>query len=314
MRGIGRFSDETREKIKAAAVEINYVPNKKAANLRSGKVSEVGLLIQDVSNPFNAELTSGVVRVLEQAEHLVYLLDADEDTTRQHRLVQSIIETGVCGLIWHPAVQTHSETIDLIKRADLVTTTALRPIENEGFDYVGVNDYQVSKEACSHLVENGHTQIGFLGGQTGAIESSTQFAGYAAALDAAGIKLNWDYCFPCHADKKSAFQGMSKLLKASPELTAVVCYNDVVAFGAYYSLLGTERIVGKDFALVGCDDIEDATLMTPSLSTVSVSPKTIGQNLAETLLKRLKQPRRKLQTIELEPSLIIRGSSGFRLI
>jgi len=313
MRGIGRISEDTRKKVKETARKLNYQPNKIAASLRSGEVSQVGLLVQDISNPFNAELASGIVRVLEAENHLVYLLDADEDATRQHRLIESIAYSGVCGLIWHPATHTYKKTVQFIEKAALTTTTALRPVANSKFDYVGVNDFGVSQEACAHLIANGHRSIGFLGGERGVIESSTQFAGYVSALEAAGRPLEKDLCIPCHADKKSAHDAMLKLLGRSNDLTAVVCYNDVVAFGAHYALLSSDRQVGRDFALVGCDDIEDATLITPSLSTVSVSPETIGQMLAKTLLERLKDPSGTIQALELEPSLVVRGSSDFKL-
>lgn len=313
MRDAGRISKDTRAKVKASARKLNYMPNKMAANLRSGEVKQVGLLVQDISNPFNAELASGVVHVLDAADHLIYLLDADEDGLRQHRLIESIVQSGVCGLIWHPAIHTDSRTIDFILKAGLATTTALRSLPDEQFDYVGVNDLNVSREACSHLIKNGHRFIGFLGGERGVIESTTQFSGYTSALEAAGLPLNLDYFSPCHADKKSAHDSMLQLLEASSELTAVVCYNDVVAFGAHYALLSSGRKVGEGFALVGCDDIEDATLMTPSLSTVSVSPHAIGQMLAKTFLERLKNPSMAVQILELEPSLVMRGSSDFKL-
>ncbi|MER8608081.1 LacI family DNA-binding transcriptional regulator [Mesorhizobium sp. M1233] len=313
LRGAGRISVGTRESIKAAAQALNYVPNKHATSLRSGMTREIGLLVQDVSNPFNAELTAGVASVFEETSHLIYLLDAVENVDRQQRLIESIVQSGVCGLLWHPARATPETTVDFVKEAQLPTVTALRSFPGEPFDHVGVNDFQSSQDAARHLISRGHRHVGFLGGQEGVLDRSTQFAGYISALYEAGIEVDRDYCEPCATDKRSARNAMLNLLNRAPQLTSVMCYNDVVAFGAMFALASEGKVVGKDFAVVGCDDIADAALSIPSLTTVAVSPYKVGIELARALLVRLDEPERDHRSLILGTSVVVRDSTSFIL-
>jgi LacI family transcriptional regulator len=313
IRGTGRLSQKTRDKVLAVAEALSYVPNKQAVGLRSGTSREIGLLIQNISNPFNAELTAGVASVIEKAGYLIYLMDAGEDLEKQQRLIQSIVHSGANGLIWHPARQTPEETVNFVRDAQIATVTALRPFAGEPFDYVGVNDFQSSQDAGRHLVKKGHKRIGFVGGEAGVIESSTQFAGYASALLEAGIAVHRENCEPCHNDKRSARDATLILLERCPDITAVMCYNDLVAFGAMYALSSLGKAVGREFAVIGCDDIEDAALSTPSLTTVAVSPYKIGIELASALLSRMANPHKEARSTVLRTALIVRDSTAFNV-
>ena len=106
LRGSGRISQQTRDKVLKAVKAVNYVRDSRAAAMRSGQFREVGLLIHDISNPFNAEVLAGVTHLLEQHDYLVYVLDARDDVTRQRRYLEMLVGHARGGLIWVPAQHT----------------------------------------------------------------------------------------------------------------------------------------------------------------------------------------------------------------
>lgn len=114
MRGTGRISDETREKVLNAARKLHYLPNSRAAAMRSGENREIGFVINQLSNPFNAEVVGGVVDLLETEGYLVSIVDTRDDPERQKRQLQSFIQHGRGGLLWVPAADTSQETFDML--------------------------------------------------------------------------------------------------------------------------------------------------------------------------------------------------------
>jgi len=312
LRGVGRLSKKTRSKILKSAETLKFQPNKRAVGLRAGSSNEIGLLIHDIANPFNAEMAAGITSVIEDTGNLLYLLDANEDSERQHKLILSVVQNSAAGIIWCPARNTPIETIELLQSSKLNVVTVLRPLLDAKFDHVGVDDFHGSQDAVNHLVKLGHINIGFLGGDP-AFKSSKQLGGFVAGLYQAGIKAQDDHWYSCEPNIAEAMNAMIKFHKKKPNMTAVVCYNDTVAFGANFALsrLGIE--VGKEFAVVGCDNITEAELFQPPLSTVAVSPSRIGAEAARLLATRNLSPKEEPRSVIFPTGFIARASSDFSL-
>lgn len=307
MRGTGRISEETRQKVQRAAKQLHYVPNSKAASMRSGENREIGFVINQFSNPFNAEVVSGAVSLLESEGYLVSILDTRDDAVRQSRQLEAFIRNGRGGLLWVPALDTPSETCELLRAQGIPTVTFLRPVEPR-FDHVGIRNADATATATNYLADLGHRHIGYLGGSGMAQVRQARIEGYERTL--AARQLAAPIIWPSADNKRAGSDAMLELLDRHPELTAVVCNGDMVALGACFALLRSGKQPGRDVSVVGFDNIEDASVATPALTTLAVSPMKLGERLARTMLDRIKDPEMPVMVSEASAELVVRETTG----
>jgi LacI family transcriptional regulator len=133
--------------------------------------------------------------------------------------------------------------------------------------------------------------------------------GYKAALEEAGIAYDDRLLFTADPTRQGGHDMMTRLLDASDGITAAVSYNDLVAFGALSALGERGLRAGKDFALMGFDNVLDAAHSNPPLSTVDIRPSELGEHAAALLLARIAKPGRARQRYLAEPRLVLRQST-----
>lgn len=288
LRGTGRISDKTRKRVLDAAQKLNYVPDARAVAMRSGVSREIGLAIHEIANPFNAEVMSGVCDLLDSEGYFVSVLDSRDSADRQRRHLEAFIRSSRSGLIWVPAADTPPEAQALLAAHHMPTVTFLRRPEASPFDHVGIEDEAALAAAVNHLADLGHQNIAYLGGIASYGVRVERLAGYRRALGERSpfAPLAWD----CEDNKRAGLDAMIALHQAHPDVTAVVCNGDMVAIGASQGLLRMGLRPGPDLSVVGFDDIQDAAVTTPPLTTMAVKPYQLGRRLARTLLDRIADP------------------------
>lgn len=309
LRGTGRISEKTREKVLKATKKLHYVPDSRAASIRSGENREIGFVINQLLNPFNAEVVSGVVALLEAEGYLVSILDTRDDAIRQGHQLEAFIRNGRGGLLWVPATDTPQETFDMLRAQRTPTVTFMRPSGHE-FDHLGIRDADATAAATTHLLNLGHKHIAFLGGTDLASVRRARIAGFQNTMASRG--LNGDVVWPCEDNKRGGMDAFFALNKHHPEVTAVVCIGDMVALGACLALIRMGLRPGVDVSVMGFDNIDDAALATPSLSTMAISPMQMGAQLAHLLLERIRDPDLPIRYAEVSAELIIRETTGPR--
>lgn len=307
MRGTGRISEKTRAKVLKAAKKLHYLPDSRAASMRSGENREIGFVINQLSNPFNAEVISGVVELLEAEGYLVSILDARDDALRQAAHLEMFIKHGRGGLLWVPAMQTPQETFDMLKAHRVPTVTFLRNLNND-FDHVGIRNAEATETATRYLLELGHENIAYVGGTEMSAVRRDRIAGYRKAI-ASGTNAP-PVIWPSEDNKLAGAAAMSNLRLMHPDVTAIVCNGDMVALGACIELSRSGMVPGRDVSVIGFDGIQDAEVATPPLTTLSVSPAMLGRKLARVLLERKSEPEAPATVTEISPELIVRGTTG----
>ena len=307
MRGTGRISEQTRKRVFEAAKRLHYVPDSRAASIRSGESREIGFVINQLLNPFNAEVVSGVVDLLEAEGYLVSILDTRDDADRQGRQLEAFIRNGRGGLLWVPALDTPAETFELLRAHRTPTVTFLRPAGRE-FDYVGIRDAEATSVGTEYLADLGHVHIAYLGGTDMTYVRKKRISGYQKALAHRG--LGSGIVWPSNDNKRAGMEALLALRKAHPQVTAVVCNGDMVALGACLALLRSGLQPGREVSVVGFDDIGDAAVATPALTTMAVSPRSLGRKLARVLLERLRDPGMPITYSEFSAELVVRETSG----
>lgn len=307
LRGTGRISEKTRDRVLKAAKTLHYVPDQKAVAMRSGENREIGFVINQLSNPFIAEVISGVVDQLDSEGYLVSILDTRDEADRQTRQLEAFIRHGRGGLMWVPALDTPDETFNLLATHRIPTVTFLRNVRTD-FDHVGIRNADAIATATRYLLELGHRNIGYLGGTGMTLVRKDRLSGFQRALSDSGLPkgIVWD-----SADNKLAgLDAMRALHRAHPEITAVVCHGDMVALGACLALQRDGLVPGKDVSVTGFDDIQDAAVATPPLTTMRVSTQNLGRKLAQVLLDRTRAPDMPVTVTEVSAELVVRGTTG----
>lgn len=307
MRGTGRISEQTRQKVLLAAKKLHYVPDSRAASIRSGENREIGFVINQLLNPFNAEVVSGVVDLLEAEGYLVSILDTRDDAERQGRQLEAFIRNGRGGLLWVPAMDTPVETFDLLRAHRIPTVSFLRPAGKE-FDHVGIRNADATSSATQYLADLGHRNIAYLGGTDMTFVRKERIAGYETAMKTRGLGAG--IVWPSEDNKRAGMDALIALRDTHPEVSAVVCNGDMVALGACLALIRLCLQPGQDVSVIGFDDIDDAAVATPSLTTMAVSPKKIGRKLAQVLLDRIRDPAMPVTFSEVSAELVVRDTTG----
>ncbi|MEM0946520.1 MAG: LacI family DNA-binding transcriptional regulator [Pseudomonadota bacterium] len=308
MRGTGRISDKTRKKVLKTAKKLNYVPDGRAASMRSGDSREIGLAIHQIANPFNAEVISGVSDLLDSEGYLLSVLDARDDATHQRKQIEAFIRSSRAGLIWVPAQNTPAETFDLLKTHRLPTVTFLREPDAPGLDHIGIENAKATAKATTYLIELGHRNIAFLGGTARVAVRAERIRGYSETLARHG--LGPAIVVDSADDKIAGMTAMTEMMASQPGVTAVVCNGDIVAIGASLALARMGLLPGSDVSIVGFDDIQDAALATPPLTTMAVSPYQLGQKLGRVVIDRIRAPEAPPSLSLVPADLVVRETTG----
>ncbi len=308
MRGAGRISAQTRRKVMLAAEKLNYVPDSRAAAMRSGRSREIGLLIHWIANPFNVEVIGGVSDALEEEGLLVSVLDSRDDAGRQRRNLEAFIRHARGGLLWVPAADTGEDACALLDTHRLPTVTFLRRAGEGRFDHVGIENSAGTAAATHYLADLGHRHVAYFGGTGETQVRRERIAGYRAAVAERGLAapVIWD----TQDSKIEAMDGAIALHRAHPEVTALVTNGDMVALGASLALARMGLRPGRDMSIIGFDDTQEAALATPPLTTMAVSPYRLGRKLARTLVERIREPDMPVGSTLVPAQLVVRETTG----
>ncbi|MDT8861474.1 LacI family DNA-binding transcriptional regulator [Alkalihalobacillus sp. MEB130] len=309
VRGSPNIAEKTRKKVLQSMRELGYVYDRVAANMRSQSSTTVGLIITDIANPFFSELLIGVHNELENAGYIVLLGTTFDSDSKQERLVSTMLEHRVGGVILCPVSNTSNETIERIKNLDIPIITAVRELSDIHSDYVGIDYATGSLLAVNHLIELGHQRIAFLGGAKESSAWIERKKGYCNSLLTAGLEVDNSLIIESSVTREGGLQAVQKLLNQPNRPTAIFCFNDIVALGVMQGLRDAGITIGQDIAVVGFDNVQEASLFNPPLTTVSSFPRLIGTQAAKLLHERMKNLEKEKQHIIIKPELVIRETT-----
>lgn len=308
----GRISAATREKVLRALDESGYVYNQTAANLRNRSSNQVGLLLHDITNPFYSEMTAGLSHEMDRHELLLLLANSEESSERQQKFVDSLMRNNVGGMVLCAARETPQAFFDGLKRRNIPAIMVVRPLSDPDVDFVGTDNVLGTQMATEHLLRMGHRDIAFIGGSQNSGTRAQRIEGFTLMLQTYGVTPNPAWIVASQATQSDGARVAEALLTAHPRISAAICYQDIVALGVMQCLRKLGHEPGRDFALVGFDDITEAALVQPALTTVSVAAKEIGRKAGELLYSRMQGNDEPAKRIILPPALVIRESCGFR--
>ncbi len=308
LQGSKQVRPETAKLVRSTMAEMGYVYNRAAAKLRTSAVGLVGLVINDLRNPFFTEFATSLQMTLAAQGYATVISNSAEDADLQAKLVGSMIEHGVSAIVISPAYGDAAGTFDQIARAGLPALQVLRQVDDrlDEFPFAGFDYASGSAEATKHLLDQGARRIAFVGGIAGRAIVEERMSGYLAALKAAKLQ---PIVVPGPTSRAFGVEVADQLLAEHPDLDAAICFNDLVALGLMAGCAKAGRQVGRDLRLVGFDDIEDCALVWPQLSSVACDIAGFAQDTAARLLAWMTDRQRPAPVIRMPVSLVARASS-----
>jgi len=309
LRNKSCVAEKTRQRVQEAVKQLGYVYNRSAARLRTQKSGIIGLIVPNVLNPFFTELTSSVEETVDTLGFSLLLAKTSEDKERQARAIRTMLEYSVEGILLCPAVGTRWEDLQLCRSLAVPLVVFTRPVDTGTMDYIGPDNRGGAGSATRYLLGKGHRRIAFIGGMEESIPRRERNAGFRKALQEQNIRLDPNLDKTCETTLDGGYRSILELMEEADPPTAAVCYNDITAFGVILGLWACNIVPGKDFDVIGFDNISDAALWSPSLTTLSCPPKRIGNKASRMLLDRIQNPMKPAETIILPPELILRDSA-----
>ncbi|HEX6014784.1 MAG TPA: substrate-binding domain-containing protein, partial [Geminicoccaceae bacterium] len=248
------------------------------------------MVINDLTDPFFAELAAGIEHGLHRAGIVPFLATAGESAARQAQVMRTMRERGAAGFIICPAFGTRRALLCEAEEWRLPVVSVMRRIPGARASYVGPDNRHGAERATAHLLAVGHRRIAFLGGRPGTVVQEERIEGYAAALRTAGLPVDTAVVVEAAPSREGGLAALEQILASKDMPTAALCFNDVVAFGVLHGLVLHGLRAGQDLAVVGFDDVRDARHAEPALTTVAVDPPGLGERAAQILVRQISNP------------------------
>jgi LacI family transcriptional regulator len=279
-------SDALVGRVRRAADQLDYLPNLAASNLRrsSGKTATIGLLLENVGNPFSSALHRAIEMVARGRGIEVFSGSVDEDPERERRLAATFAARRVDGLIIVPAGHDQSYLLN-DRRAGIAMVFVDRPAALLDADSVVSDNRGGAETGTLHLLAQGHRRIAFLGDLATIHTAAERFAGYARAIETTGGRVDARLVRHDLRSIEAAEAATTELLWGEDRPTAIFASQNLVAVGAIRALRGAG--LQRRVALVGFDDVLLADLLEPPVTVVAQDPTEMGALAARLLFARL---------------------------
>lgn len=302
-------SEDTKNRILAAAKELKYRPNRIARGLVKSRTTIVGLIVPDISNPYYAELAKGVEEEAEKNGYNLILCNANDEPKKERKYVNMLVEYNANGIIFSGMESYDKESMNMLLEKEIPVVAIDRNIEDNCVPVSFYSNSQLgSMMATERLILCAHTKIAFIGGEHIENYPHARYMGFKIALMSHNIKLDESLVRFGPYTMTTGYTRTSELLQEKKDFTAIVCANDLIALGAIKAIREYGLDVPKDISLVGYDDILLSSLFEPTLTTIRQDSYTIGKEALRELLKVVSGERKEMIVRAFEPELILRDS------
>jgi LacI family transcriptional regulator len=309
LNGKGRISENTKKKVKHAAVTLGFILDHGASKMRSGKSSLFGVIVNNFSSPFFAKLSASLETEAFSNGYLTVIANSYDNINRQSELIASMVGSGVGGFIICPAAGSTSGSFSLIQDLSLPYVICARDIQDDNADYVGIDNYQCGVLACKHLFDLGHRKMSVVGGPEDLVLTNQRLLGFRETLESQGFELQKELTLPGPPTLDFGIKIAKHLIQSSLNFTAIFCYNDIVAYGVYAALRQSRKVIGQDISVVGVNNSLESSIAFPKLTTIEIYPQSIGQRSVKALINAIKTKNHHKEKIILPIELIVRDST-----
>jgi len=303
-------SEALQSRVGHAIEELGYRPNPLGRGLRKGKSFTVALILPDHGNPFFVQAARGAQELVRQHNYSLITCNTDEEVDQEAFYISSLLQKKVDGIIIAPTEGGNGNLQPLVETQTPFVVID-RHVDDIPADQVISDNETGGYQATEHLIHLGHKRIGLLVGIPRLTPITDRMEGYRQALQDNGMEVDENLLSDGCSQIEEGYLAMESLL-AINGLTAVFSTNNMMSLGALRCLREKKIPCPEGISLIGFDDAEWATAISPSLTVVAQQPYEMGFIAAELLFAGIdsKEEKAKPSTITLETTLISRGSTA----
>ncbi|WP_238858238.1 LacI family DNA-binding transcriptional regulator [Faunimonas pinastri] len=296
-------SDDTKAHILCAIADLGFRPNISARDLKQGKTKSLGLVCEDLSEPFQSCLIRAVEEVAIKHGHMLFVASSAGDADREQEAVQALSSRQVGGLIITPARSDPGRLATALPKDSSVVFVD-RPAPGLIGDCILADNAGGIHAAVQHLTNHRHRRIAFIGDQPNLFTQTERVDAFRHALQERGLPVDDRMISMQRPDPVTAAATLTDMLNLRDFPTAIITGNALCTFAVLHGLAGQKRRP----ALIGFDDFAMADLLDPAVTVIAQNAARMGELAAELLFKRLSGAHTGSQTIRLATRLIVRGS------
>ena len=286
INGSSAVSDKLSKRVWQAIEQLNYFPNTHARSLVSGRSRIVGIIVEDITNPFFPELIASFEEfAVAQGYEVLVSTGKIENAAQIERIVRRMLERKVEGV----AVLTfgsEESVLDQLAMHGIPMVLAEFQVDNPQVRTLAIDYATGIREAVEHLVALGHRKIGYLAGPHTLHSAGTRLHCFQDSTAACGLKIGPDWIVEADHTLNGGVRGMQQLLRLKNRPTAVVCSNDMTAIGVLHAAHQAKLSVPEELSVVGLDDIAFTQYTLPPLTTIGLSRHALGRAAFEALYQQ----------------------------
>jgi LacI family transcriptional regulator len=297
--------EHTKQRILAAAQELNYRPDFFARTLRMRRTFTIGVIAEEIGDAYGSQVISGIEKYLTAQNYFFLTVVHRHDPKQLQKYSQVLVERGVEGII---TVDT-----DMLEEASLPTVAVAGHRSVPGVTNIVLDHHRAAQLALEHLKSLGHDEIAFLQGQTFSSDSEDRWNAITEVAAQLNIRIRPELTLRIESAASSpevGFPVTKELLARQQHFTALFAYNDNSAIGAIWALKEAGLRVPEDVSVVGFDDIPIASFANPALTTVRQPLVRMGEIAAQTLVSQIEERAESVSQIAIEPEFVIRDSTA----
>lgn len=308
-QGVG---PETREKVLQTIRELNYRPNALARSVATSKSGTIGLIIPDVSNFFYPKVIRGVVDYMDSCGYSVIVANSDYDPEREAQQLLRLVDRRVDGILLCSGVSNKNFLQDFRKH-NIPLALLGRNFDHSCSDAsISGDNVHGAYKSTAYLMQNGNRRVVYVEGNPHVAGSKQRLQGYQQAHMEFGIPVREEFIISGEYSVSFGEQAAARMLDEGLEFDAIITGSDLVAIGIVSQLIKRGVRVPEDVEVIGFDNIELTTVVTPMLSTISKPHYRMAQHISEQLVRIIQGETIPLPHTVVEPELILRETTRRR--
>lgn len=306
----GHMSEETKQRIEKAIAELHYAPNNVARSLKGKSTKVIGLVVNDLSNPFFLQMIQGIEEQLRDSGYNILMSDANLNIDQEVECLRMLEQRKIDGILIVGVNLPVEHLKDIHIKVPMVLLE--RDSGDSNFDSVKIDNYYGAYAAVDYLIEKGYKRIAHIRGNQASMMAVQRKEAYRDCLKAHDLPHKKEYEVDGNYQLEGGYAAIQQLLSLQERPDAVFCANDMSAIGVLRYLIEEGLRVPEDIAIVGYDDVTVASLVTPALTTVRQPVMELAKIATQVLLERINmkdEERHITKSIVLKSELVIRKST-----
>ncbi|WP_432256884.1 LacI family DNA-binding transcriptional regulator [Limimaricola sp. AA108-03] len=306
MNGYKGVREATREKVLRACERLDYVPNSAARALSTSRTRTVAAIIPTIENSVYAKFVAAIEQTLSEQGYTLLLAVSHGSEAEEIEAARKLLAMGADAFILSGAAHDRALLDMLARRKVPHVFTSIWAGPEGPVPCIGYDNHEIARSAVGYLAERGHRHLGVIHGPLADNDRAVARKAGVVAMRAQGLELCFEETELSVAGGKSA---TARLLDRDPDLTALLCFSDVLALGAYFALAERGRRVPDDMAVMGFDNLDWTSETVPPLTTIDLPAGMMGREVAGQIVEHLEH-RTPLAPVLLPSRIVERGSVG----